>query len=501
MKLRAHSIRLRLSILTAMVVALIGSIIGGFGFLLLRSGIESELRAFALHEAEELSALVATYSEIEPLIADRLQLEPFSRETGVFSIGVLTWDGEPVLGFHRGKARLPDVWEEGVRMLHAGKTPSISRWDERGVPSLRSAMAVNGPGDRRWIVTTTVSRLAAEQSIVRSLYYYWGGLIGAVLLSFFGASSLVGRAIRPVVTMVADAQAIATDGPSRRLVIPPVGSELAELARLINQMLDRTEQTISRLRRFTANAGHELRTPLTRIRGEAEAALLSDSTERKTEALASVLEEADELRALVEALLEFAHGEDPSLVREPLLRLDELIEELGDEARELGQMRAIDVEVQIDDAPAWVHGNRLLLSRAIWNVISNALKFTPKGGRLGFHLQRAGDRILLDVTDSGPGLEDEDPEILFEPFYKRTPPGGGVPGHGLGLPLSRSIVRRHGGNWSASNRTEGGAKFRLSLPRGIPAADSKPSVETNARVREDGNDFTPQPPERPATRW
>ncbi len=465
MNLSPHSIQLRLAALTAGTVALIGAVLCGIGFLLLRSELESELRTFAVHEAEELGAVIAAFADVDELKIGRERLEPFSQEGGLVSFGVFSWDGDPVLGYAGSERRMPKPWPSGIEAVRSGETPFLHIPGQDGGSSLRSAKEIAGAGGARWIVTTTVTRDGTVAAMERFLVLASFGFLVAVVLSFLGGLVLIGRAIEPVRAMVSDAELIAIDVPGRRLVVPPEGSELRELASLLNSLLARMEETISSLKRFTSNAGHELRTPLMRIRADAETALQSANEDKMSDALASVLEETSELHALVNALLEFARGEDPILLGEPALRLDELVLELGDEARELANMRSIEVHVEVPSHPCWVNGSRLLLSRSIWNVISNALKFTPDGGALTFTLQLVGDELQLEVADSGQGFGAVEPEQLFEPFFKHGVAPHGPPGHGLGLPLSRAIARRHGGDWTAEMGPKAGARFRLTLPQ------------------------------------
>ncbi|MGE0707401.1 MAG: sensor histidine kinase [Planctomycetota bacterium] len=462
-----RSIRSRLTLATTGLVALVGLLFGASTYLWLTSNLRAEARAFAVHEAGELAYVIAgarDRAELERLRPSLAQLYP---EADVLAIEVWSLEGELVYGVPGARTPLLGPWPAALERARGGEVV-VEEQDFNGEGAVRAALRVDFAREPRWIVTTAVKDQVAN-SRARFLSSFALGLGVALAVTLAGSYVLVGRALRPVQDLVAEASLLAREGPGGRLT-EPRGSELAELVALLNAMLARTEETVARLRSFTAHAGHELRTPLTRIRGEAEAALRDGSPARRQEALESILEELDEQRRVIDGLLELARSGDP--VRDhgvPPLDLSELLSEVAEEAGPIGREAEVTILRDGPERGLLVRGSRALLARVLWNLLDNALKFSPPGGRVRLEVATEEQRVVVSVSDEGPGFGG-DPEPLFEPFARGE---DAPPGHGLGLALSRSIARRHGGDVIALARAEGGATLRLTLPR-EPAPEPAP---------------------------
>jgi signal transduction histidine kinase len=335
---------------------------------------------------------------------------------------------------------------------------------DAGADGLRATKRVDYGRAPRWLVTASVSRDGADEALARFARTSAAGVLAASLLIAAGSLVVLSRALKPVQDLVADAVILAREGRGR-LPEPPQGSELAELASLLNHMLAQTEASLARLRRFTADAGHELRTPLARIRGELDAALVATDRAETRQALGSVLEELDSLRQVIDGLLDLAHGDEPVPGTESPVELSELVAEVVGEAAPIGAGRGVKVELERPPR-AVAPGDRALLARVLWNLIDNAMRATAPGGHVRVRLAHvAGNRIAIDVEDDGPGIDSAtDRESLFEPFV-RARVGSRAAGLGLGLALSRAIARRHAGDlvWLDPDSLPG-ARLRLLLP-------------------------------------
>lgn len=453
------SIRSRLTAATTAVVFSVGLLLGVSTYVILRTSLNAEARKFAEHEAHELAAIIASAKTVEEFAARQEAFRGVFPEEGVIALEAWSLSGELVLRFPKGPSL--GRWEHGLSEAKRGKTPveHISIGDER---ALRAALLVTFGRDPRWITVAIVSRRHEDETLTQFLQVYVVCLLVTTLFAFLGSLFLVTRALEPVHLLVQDTQRIANEGPSRRLEPPPPGSELEELVRLLNAMLARVEQTIDRLQTFTAHAGHELRTPLTRMRAEIEVALLKQDPALERRALESVLEETDLQRRVLDGLLSLARDQAPlDLPQEAVVSFSELIEEIAEEAAEVGASHEVTVERQIEPG-LQVRGQRALLARIPWNVINNAFQLDPPPRTVIVRMAREGDQVVVDIDDDGPGLPD-DPEQLFVPFGVSSGPA--KTHNGLGLPLSRGIARRHGGDLIAMKATSlSGAKFRLTLP-------------------------------------
>lgn len=457
-----RQVRTRLTVAALSVVSVFAALTGVVSFFWIEHDLRQSLREFALHEAEELSHVVSSAPDAATLRALGQPLEGLFPEAGVSALEVWTPEGELVWARPLGGAPLLGPWPEGLAAARAGGR----HWTTFSPPdcpeSLRLARPVLVSGKPRWLVSVAVETRRVHESHTRFGLYYVGGLLVLLLVTASGTWVLVSRALSPVHDLVRDANALLAAGNFEgRLAPPQPGSELFELASLVNALLDRTEETIARLRRFTAHAGHELRTPLARMRGEVEQALRSESPGEAHSALQGVLEEIDVQRRVLDALLELAHDQELlALEDEPTLDISALSEEIALEAGELGSGRGLRV-VRDLQAPLRVRGSRALLARVLWNLLGNAIKYAPPKGEIRVQAEATGGWAEVRVTNQR--CEELPPmsDALFEPFAR-----GGDAGesHGLGLPLSRAIARRHGGSVQGRELAVREVELVLRLP-------------------------------------
>jgi len=239
----------------------------------------------------------------------------------------------------------------------------------------------------------------------------------------------------------------------------------------LNAMLDRLERGVEDKRRFAADASHELRTPLAVMRAELDVSLrdaaLSPSAR---EALESAQEEVERMRAMVENLLVLARADDGSLelLRAPL-DLAEVTSSVAENASMLGRPKEITL---ITEGPhVSVRADRARIEQVVMNLVSNAISFSPRGGKVRLSTWSENGRAGCTVTDEGPGVSPELAGHVFERFVRgdvaRTNDGGS----GLGLAISQEIVAAHGGHiWVDSRAGEGGS-FSFWLPAEEPAPE------------------------------
>ncbi|MBL4848075.1 MAG: hypothetical protein JKY65_21370 [Planctomycetes bacterium] len=460
-----HSIRVRLTAAAVLSVAAFALLLG----VATRSWIERDLReglrTFARHEAHEFASVVGDAKTRADLIAKRPRLDRLFPERGVVSLDLWAVNGELVLAYPPEGAA-PRAWSAGLREALAGREP----WEEHTIqgapPALRTATVISVAGEPRWVAVTSVKTDPVARSLSRFTRFYLLGVIVLVALSAGGAYVLVSRALLPVRSLVQTAERLAAQPDLQgRLDSLREGSELAELVGLINRLLTKAEETVTRLRHFTAHAGHELRTPLSRMRGEVEQALRSGSEAEGISALHGVLEEIDAQRSVLDALLELAHSGEPlDLSLQTPLNLSELVEEVAEEAQHLPECRTREVTLEVQPELR-VLAHKPLIARALWNLIHNAISYSCEGGRISVRVSRGSDRALVEVENApAEGLPPLG-EALFEPFARAEHAGEiRSEGHGLGLPLSRAIVRRHGGDLTGGSRLDGQVWVRLELP-------------------------------------
>ncbi len=296
--------------------------------------------------------------------------------------------------------------------------------------------------------------------------------LAAALLLAVGLAVLVGgwairREMAPLEEATRIAQAItATGDPSRRIPLPArhEGDEIGTLIAAFNDTLARLEHQFEVQRRFLADVGHELRTPLTVIKGNAQ--LMRRMGQADPEALSSIEQEADRLTRLVEELIFLVQAETGHLsLRLSPVPLDELVLEVAQQARILA-IEKPHLHLQIQPLePAWVCGDRDRLKQMILNLVSNAIKYTPDGGRVRLGLAPTDGQVVLEVEDTGPGIPAEDLPYIFERFYRTDRARKRGKGFGLGLSIAYWIVQRHQGTIEVSSSPGQGTCFTVRLPR------------------------------------
>jgi heavy metal sensor kinase len=293
------------------------------------------------------------------------------------------------------------------------------------------------------------------------------GLPVAVAAAGFGGYGLARRALAPVSQMADRARTITAERLSERLPVVNPDDELGQLAAVFNDTFARLEQSFAQLRRFTADASHELRTPLTAIRSVGEVGLRERRDERAyREIVGSMLEEADRLGRLVDSLLTLSRA-DAGQVKLTLSRVDlvelarEVASHLGVLAEEKRQSLTLDAT-----APVFAAADRLVFRQAVINLVDNAIKYSPEGGRVRIVVRDRAQGPILEVIDTGPGIAAEYREHIFDRFYRvdkaRSRAMGGT---GLGLAIARWAVEAHGGRLELESEEGRGSTFRIVLPR------------------------------------
>ncbi len=308
----------------------------------------------------------------------------------------------------------------------------------------------------------TVDRLALIELVVSAAVLF-------VLAG--GAWWLVGVGLRPLRRMGVVAGEIAAGDLSRRVEPANERTEVGRLGLALNAMLAQIEGAFAeraagerRLRRFLADASHELRTPLAAIRGYAE--LYRMGAQREPEqverAMGRIEAESTRMGGLVDDLLTLARLDEVRAPAQEPLRLDEVLAEACEDARAAAPGRRISLE---GGRPVEVVGSDEQLRRVVDNLLRNAVVHTPAGTPIEVSLAEEEDEAVVRIRDHGPGIAAEDPQQVFERFWRSSSSRGREDGGaGLGLAIVAAIVHAHGGSVEAANAAGGGAIFTLRLP-------------------------------------
>lgn len=289
-----------------------------------------------------------------------------------------------------------------------------------------------------------------------------------LVLAALGGYWTAGRALSPVLSMIAAAEAIHPNDLSARLQVPEARDELQRLALTLNRMLARLQAGFERITRFTADASHELRTPVALLRTRAEVLLRRTRTPEEYEAaLKENLQELERTSGLLEELLLLARADSGA---ETLQFADVALEEIVRAAA--ADMRAVANEKHllwsVDLPPERVHvdGDAAALRRMLLVLLDNAGKYTPEGGEVSVKLRVDPAHAVVEIRDTGIGIGEEELTRIFDRFYRtdnaRARTTGGA---GLGLSIGRWIAEKHGGSIVVESKPDVGSVFRVVLPR------------------------------------
>ncbi len=312
-----------------------------------------------------------------------------------------------------------------------------------------------------------------------------GGLV--VLASIAGGLWLAQRALRPISRITEAAASIArTDDLDTRLAWRGPRDDLGRLVSVFNDMMARLQGLFSVQQRFVADVSHELRTPLTAIRGNLDLIRRYGMDEQS---LAAIEGETGRMARMVDDLLLLARADYGGLALELApLDLDTILLEASREARVLAGQRELDIELRRLE-PLRARGNADRIKQLLLNLLDNAIKFTPDGGRITLGLYRDGHEAVLEVADSGIGIAPEDRQRIFNRFWQADPSRRRAQQSGqdagLGLSIVKWIVDAHHGSIDLVSEPGAGTTFRVRLPltQDVPALPEDSVPGRSARLR------------------
>ena len=288
-----------------------------------------------------------------------------------------------------------------------------------------------------------------------------------LLVALGGGYFLARRALSPVDRMAETAKHLGIQQLNQRLEIANPDDELGRLAETLNGMLDRLEKSFVEMQRFTADASHELRTPISVIRTEAEVALKQPvSDEEKQTLLSNILEECERLTWITDQLLTLSR-EDAGITqfRQEPVDLVQLVREVVETMQPLSDAKCLEVSVETENTLS-VTGDAERMRQVVYNLLDNAIKYTPDDGRIDLTLRTDNDTAVFAVRDTGEGIPAEHLPHVFDRFYRvdkaRSREAGGT---GLGLSIVQSIVGAHAGTVEIVSTVNEGTEVKVWIPR------------------------------------
>ena len=295
--------------------------------------------------------------------------------------------------------------------------------------------------------------------------FLYGGL-PALLVALVGGWFLMRRALTPVIRLTHAAERIHLGNLEERLPRSGGNDELDRLTEVFNAMMERLENSFSRIREFTLHASHELKTPLTVMRTGIESALSEENiTPAQRELLANQLEEIRRLTKIVNSLALLAKADaGQAALQLEAVRFDELVKDSFADAQMLARPQSITVELPACEGIT-IEADRHRLRQLLLNLTENAIKFNQPHGRVSIALSRNNGVAELKISNTGPGVPPEKLPRVFDRFYRGDPAHGyEIEGCGLGLSIAQWIAKSHGGSIQMVSEPDQLTTVTVTLP-------------------------------------
>ncbi len=332
-------------------------------------------------------------------------------------------------------------------------------------PLVLELFALEPAGGGTYLVETGAPYAGIQRVLHGLLVIFLIGMPAVVAAAIAGGYFIVRKGLGPVNAITRQAERISSRTFSERLPVPQTGDEIQSLSISLNRMIARLEEAFEHINRFSADVSHELRTPLAIMRGELEAAAqLRHLPPELLELVGSTLEEIDRLSRIIDHLLIISRLDAGEVLPKSPVNLGDLVASTVEQLHLLADERSIAIEQDVTPA-VLVSGDPLRLQQMVVNLLDNAIKYTPEGGRVKVNVARNGSVAILAVADTGIGIPAESMPHVFDRFYRadkaRTRDTGGA---GLGLSIVKAICSAHGGKVSVSSSEGIGSTFTLELP-------------------------------------
>jgi heavy metal sensor kinase len=463
-----RSIRARLITLYVVTLSLIFICFGGYTYWGFKQYLVSSLQQALLRRAHQiaLTILADVPQRGEDYIGSEIQAR-YAPELNERVIRVTNQSGKTIYASGNATSLKPPpavTFADGE-----AESQPAERVDpaENGARLQVTAVGYRLPNGARYVVEVGASENEIS-SVLRGLLLTLSlGFPVFVGLSSVGVYFLLGRALRPVDEIVNSAERITLQNLSQRLPVPQTGDEVERLSLALNRMIRRLDEAYQVTSRFSADASHELRTPLTIMRGELESLLHEGNfQEGQEEEIGSILEEAERLTQIVEGLLTISRLDagESKMNRDPV-DLSSLAESTVEQMAPLGEDKSLTLTCTAD-AGIMVEANEVRLKQVLVNLLDNAIKYTPDGGKIKVAVSHDGFSAFLEVSDNGIGISPEALPHVFERFYRsEQPEARRESGTGLGLSMVQAIVESHRGKVTVESREGSGSIFRVQMPR------------------------------------
>ena len=307
----------------------------------------------------------------------------------------------------------------------------------------------------------------AQKIINDMVFSYICGILFVLFAGLFIATYLTRRILKPVDDVTRTARDITQKNLNLRISVEEYDKEFKELVDSFNQMIGRLGSSFAYINNFNSHVSHEMKTPLAIIKGELELALEAGNTKEKNEQIMkNVLEEVYKLIRIIKEMLLIAEYEYKfDIFKMERMDLIKFLKEVFQQIRVLTEEKNINFEFLTQNESLWIEGDATHLRRVFFNLLHNAVKFTPTGGEIKILTEISEQKVFVSIKDTGIGIAPENQARIFEKFFRvRFSGQGAIEGNGLGLSMARAIAKAHNGDITFESDVNKGSAFKVSLP-------------------------------------
>lgn len=314
-----------------------------------------------------------------------------------------------------------------------------------------------------------IDKISIESAIEETTSrIYWLSIIAFILVVTIGGMCtyfVVNNALIPIVELNKNIKKINEDNLNSNLSIKGANDEIKELTISFNKMIAKLENAFASQKRFNSSVAHELKTPLAVIKTNIDVLKSSNckSLEEYDKTLAVVEKSILKMNLIIETLLDIIRQENAPL--NEIVSIDEILEDIVDDLSIIANKKNIKLKLNSYNIKNKIKGNEIMLYRAFYNVIENSIKYNKINGSIDILCYQDLNTIEVKVIDTGSGIKEEDYDEIFKPFYRcegiNSYSKNGV---GLGLSLTQSVIKLHGGEIKVKSKLNEGTEFTFILP-------------------------------------
>lgn len=489
--MKFNSIRFKISVLYVAILGIILIVYSSFLYLSLHYTLYGELDGELDKKAQEIARAIDSYVEKyeeqqdfiscarkvinpeefpDPDEIDQLQRQWLQKvdklDLKEDYINFLNIKGDSLVKSSNLQKELFSVTSRDIKEVLNGEPIFKSiKFEKRNIRTISTLFSYDG--SEKYIIQVGTSLKPVIQLLQIRLMHILVSIPIILLIAILFGRLFAVRILRPVVEITRTASKITHEDLSTRVKAEHVDEEMKYLVGAFNDMISRLQRSFRYIAEFSSHVAHELKTPLAIIKGESDIALRKERDAQEYKRVIKVtLEETERMLKVIEDLLLLTKLDyRPESFKFERVDLVEFLKEIYEQSKILASQKQIAVNIKLPTSKIFINADRLHLRRLFFNLISNSIKFTDKGGRIDIAASQTDKKAVINVSDTGIGIAEENLPKIFDKFFHADRTGKIIePGTGLGLSIAKSIATIHDGTIDVISKLQKGSTFTVTLP-------------------------------------